>query len=79
MQTQKPDVITPAVFRVPLEIVIENSGARKAEELKITKRRQIFTFKATAKPTGLVVDPELKIPVKRVDLRPIELGVAPRG
>ncbi len=79
MQNQKPDVITPAVFRVPLEIVIENSGARKAEELKITKRRQIFTFKVTAKPTGLVVDPELKIPVKRVDLRPIELGVAPRG
>lgn len=79
MQTQKPDVITPAVFRLPLEIVIENSGARKAEELEITKRRQIFTFKVTAKPTGLVVDPELKIPVKRVDLRPIELGVAPRS
>ena len=79
MQTQKPDVITPAVFRVPLEIVIENSGAGRAAELEITKRRQIFTFKVTAKPTGLVVDPELKIPVKRVDLRPIELGVAPRS
>lgn len=79
VQTHKPDAITPAVFRLPLQIAIDNSGTGKVEKLEITKRRQVFTFKVTAKPTGLVVDPELKIPVKRVDLRPIELGVAPRS
>lgn len=78
MQTQKPDTITPTVFRLPLEIAIEGSGSRKIEKILITKRRQVFTFKATAKPTDLVVDPELKIPVKRVDLRPVELGAGPR-
>jgi aminopeptidase N len=78
MQTQKPDAITPAVFRLPLDVVIESVGGEKREKIEITKRRQVFTFPVTAKPTDLVVDPELKIPIKRIDLRPIEVGVAPR-
>jgi aminopeptidase N len=79
LQTQKPDIITPAVFRVPLEIVIEKAGADLVKKIEVTKRRQIFTFNVSARPQELVVDPELKIPIKRVDLRPIELGVAPKN
>lgn len=79
MQTQKPDVITPAVFRLPLEIVLGKSGSGKSEKIEITKRRQVFTFKVAAKPDGLNVDPAFKIPIMRVDLRPIELGVAPKS
>lgn len=77
LQTQKPDVITPAVFRIPLEIVIGKAGEEKSEGIVITKRRQVFTFKVAAKPDGVRVDPELKIPIKRVDLRPLESGAAP--
>lgn len=79
MQTQKPDAITPAVFRVPLDVVINNLGTERVEKIEVTKRRQLFTFKVGAKPDALSVDPELKIPLKRVDLRPIEVGVAPRN
>jgi aminopeptidase N len=76
MQTQKPDVITPTVFRVPLEVVIKKAGTEQIEKIEITKRRQFFNFKISTRPQEIVVDPELKIPIKRVDLRPIELGVA---
>ena len=80
MQTQKPDAITPAIFRLPLEIAIGGRpGEEKTEKVEITKRRQVFTFKVAAKPTSLAVDPELKIPVKRVDVRPLELGVAAKN
>lgn len=79
MQTQKPDSITPSVFRLPLDVVIGKTGAKKSEKLEITKRRQVFTFKVGAKPDGLAIDPALKIPIKRVDVRPLEFGVAPRN
>lgn len=79
MQTQKPDAITPAAFRLPLEITIATSGTEKREKIEITKRRQVFSFKVAAKPDGVDIDPELKIPVKRVDLRPVEIGAAPRN
>jgi aminopeptidase N len=79
MQTQKPDAITPAIFRLPVEIAIGMRGSEQAENIEITKRRQVFTFKVGAKPASLVVDPELKIPIIRVDVRPLEVGVAPKS
>lgn len=76
IQTQRPDAITPAVFRLPLEIAIRKQTADKNEKIDITARRQSFVFKVTEKPKELVIDPDFKIPVKRVDLRPLETAKA---
>ncbi len=72
IQTQKPDALTPAVFRLPLEVIVKTSGSDKAERIDVTKRTQTFTFNAATRPTEIVVDPQYKIPIKRSDIRPIE-------
>ncbi len=71
-QTQLTDTITPSVFRLPLEIKIKKaSGEVIDQKIDITKRIQAFTFKLDAKPADLEIDPEERIPLKRIKLSPV--------
>ena len=69
-QTQTVDAITPAVFRLPLDITIKIASGDAMRKIEITKRVQTFSFKS-AKPDDLIIDQDEKIPLKRVKLRPI--------
>ncbi len=67
-ETQPPDKITPVVFRLPMDLEIETASGKTTEKVDVTKRIQIFSFKVAAKPTGITLDPGMKIPIKRVKI-----------
>jgi aminopeptidase N len=69
-QTQKPDKITPAVFRLPMEIEFTNGEAKQTEKLNVTKRVETFSFKLPRQPSAMTIDPMEKIPVKLVKMEP---------
>jgi len=70
-QTQKLDKITPAAFRLPMEIEFSVAGTKRTEKIDVTRRVQSFTFKANSRPTGLKLDPAEKIILKTVKIGPI--------
>ena len=69
-QTQVIDAITPAVFRLPMDITIKTASGDTSHPIDIRKRLQTFSFR-TAKPTDFSLDPSEKIPVKRVKIHPM--------
>ncbi|MEJ7623002.1 MAG: M1 family metallopeptidase [Pyrinomonadaceae bacterium] len=68
-QTQVPDGLTPAVFRLPLDISIETSAGVQTERIEMKLRQQTFTFNVREGPSEVIVDKEEKIPVKRLTIR----------
>ncbi|MEO8573138.1 MAG: M1 family metallopeptidase [Pyrinomonadaceae bacterium] len=69
-QTQKADRITPAVFRMPMDIEFTNGDTKRTEKLSVTKRLETFSYKLPSQPTTLSLDPLEKIPVKTVKIEP---------
>ncbi|HVF29697.1 MAG TPA: M1 family aminopeptidase [Pyrinomonadaceae bacterium] len=65
-QTQRPDRITPAAFRLPMEIAFTLNGEKQNEKISVTRRLQTFSYKLPGRPTAIDIDPEEKIPVKTV-------------
>jgi aminopeptidase N len=55
-QTQLPDVTTPAVFRLPVEVEITDAKGARTERIEITRREQRFTFKIDGKPLMIRFD-----------------------
>ncbi len=56
-QTQVPDALTPAVFRLPgVEVEIGTTHGRKTERIDITKRSESYTFKLDGRPRTVVFD-----------------------
>lgn len=72
-QTQRPDTITPGSFRLPLDIVINRPGGNISNKILVTKRTQVFQFKVESKPTGIEIDPAEKLPLKKLQIRPISV------
>jgi hypothetical protein len=70
-QTQKDDTITPAAFRMPMEIEFTTGTRKRIEKIDITKRLQVFSFRADSRPTGLRLDPNEKIILKTVKIAPL--------
>jgi aminopeptidase N len=70
-QTQRPDAITPAAFRLPMDMVISTAAGEARETIDVTKRSQAFSFKTAARPTKLSIDPDEKIILKKVNVRPL--------
>ena len=70
-QTQKPARLVTQAFRLPMEIEFNVAGETVTQPFEITKRTQVFTFKLSSKPSSVKLDPELKVPVKQVKVRPI--------
>lgn len=73
-QIQTPDKITPAAFRLPLEVEIKTGNSSRTEKLDIKRRLETFTYKLDSKPTGLNLDPSEKIPVKTVKFNPLTMA-----
>jgi aminopeptidase N len=60
-QTQTPEINTPAVFRLPLDVEISTHAGAKTEKVEMTQRKQQFTFAVNEKPAGIAIDKDLKI------------------
>ncbi|MBA3350858.1 MAG: hypothetical protein H0U23_00220 [Blastocatellia bacterium] len=69
-QTQKADRITPAAFRLPMDVEFTLADGKTTEKLAINKRTETFSFKLPSNPTGIKLDPLDKIPVKTVRISP---------
>ncbi|MEP7148655.1 MAG: M1 family metallopeptidase [Acidobacteriota bacterium] len=69
-QTQKGNAITPAVFRLPLDIEFTIGTEKQIEKINITKRVETFEFNLPARPDQMEVDPLQKVPVKTVKVFP---------
>jgi aminopeptidase N len=69
-QTQKADRLTPAIFRLPMEVEFTTASGTETRNLNVTKRLETFSFKLAARPTTVKVDPKEKIPVKTVNITP---------
>ena len=65
-QTQPASKLVAQAFRLPMEVEFTISGESVVEPLEVTKRTQVFTYKLASKPTAVVVDPNLKVPIKTV-------------
>lgn len=65
-QTQKPDTIVPAVFRLPMEVEIATASGVKTEKVIITQRIQSVRIPVDGKPSDIVFDPAEKIILKSV-------------
>ena len=70
-QTQKVDKLTPAAFRLPLTIELVAAGNKTEFPIEITRRVETVTLKTNSKPTAIKIDPQEKIPIKSVKLRPL--------
>ena len=66
-QTHKATAEVPAAFRLPIDIEITTAGGKRSlKPLEITGRQRSFTFKLGSKPTEIVIDPQLRVPLKTV-------------
>lgn len=70
-QTQKPDTIVPAVFRLPMEIEITTASGVKTEKVNITQRIQSAKLSVDGKPSDIVFDPAEKIILKSLKQGPM--------
>lgn len=55
-QTQPFDALTPAAFRLPIDIQIVTSKETRNEKIEMNKRAQSFSFKTDEKPLQVWVD-----------------------
>jgi aminopeptidase N len=65
-QTQTPDAVTPAIFRLPVEIEIATAKGARTEAVEINARTQRFTFKLDGKPRMIRFDKRSSI-LKKLD------------
>jgi aminopeptidase N len=65
-QTQTPDAMTPASFRLPVEIELATAEGARTESIEITQREQRFTFKLDGKPLMIRFDKGERI-LKKLD------------
>jgi aminopeptidase N len=65
-QTQTPDALTPAVFRLPVEIELATAAGQRTEHIEITRRTETFNFKLDGKPLMIRFDKGARI-LKRLD------------
>ena len=70
-QIQKADTITPAAFRLPLDVEFTIGADKVAEKMNITKRAETFEFKLSARPVEMNIDPLERVPVKIIKALPL--------
>jgi len=74
-QTQNSDELIPAAFVLPLEIEITTEKGVKTETIRVEKREQSFTFTLDGEPKSVELDKNLKVPLKTVKYKTLEIGV----
>lgn len=68
-QTQVQRPLTPNAFEFPLELSVETKEGTKAVWIRVAKRVETAEFRIPGPPVGIGVDPDLRVPLKRVTLR----------
>ncbi len=69
-QIQKADRITPAAFRLPMDVEFRLADGKIIEKLSINKRTETILYKLASRPTAIKLDPQDRMPVKTVKLSP---------
>jgi aminopeptidase N len=69
-QTQKADRLTPAAFRIPMQLQFRSGGELRSEKIDITKRVETFEIPSAGAPTQLKFDPLQKVPLKTIKMLP---------
>jgi hypothetical protein len=69
-QTQRADRLTPAVFRLLMEVEFTDAKGKQTRPLNITKRVETFSFKLSERPKSIKLDPKENIPIKMVKIAP---------
>ena len=67
-QTQQADDITPAVFRLPVDVDIITASGTVTKRIEITQRTERFTFDSDTRPQAVDFDRSLRI-MKKIDLQ----------
>ncbi|MFN7947568.1 MAG: M1 family aminopeptidase [Blastocatellia bacterium] len=49
---------SPTIFRMPLDVEISTGNRSQREVIQVSEREQTFTFKLTAKPHSVTLDPD---------------------
>lgn len=70
-QTQKADAIVPAVFRFNLPLSITTSKGVIEKDLMLDARANSITVKVPARPSGIEVVDDMKMPLKTVKMTKI--------
>lgn len=70
-QTQKPDAIVPAVFRLPLDVSVKMTAGYEKKSIDIHQRIEKFSVKMRAKPQSIEFDPDGKVLAMNVKILPI--------
>ena len=65
-QVQTPDSLTPQAFVLPMNIEITTAQGKSVEPVRLAKRIESFSIKVSGRPAGIVLDSELKVPIKTV-------------
>jgi aminopeptidase N len=55
-QTQTPGLITPAVFRLPMDIEITTKSRVSIERIEVNRRSQEFVFSVDSRPQAVIID-----------------------
>lgn len=70
-QTQKPEAMVTAAFRMPMDIDITAGRNTSSKAVTVTKRIETITIPSAAKPSEIVLDPNDKVILKTVKMLPI--------
>ena len=70
-QSQNADALVPATFRLPLDLIVKTAAGNITQKIEVTKRTQTFAIKVASKPNGIEIDPDEKIMLKRLKVRPM--------
>ncbi|MBX3299239.1 MAG: M1 family metallopeptidase [Acidobacteria bacterium] len=73
-QMQTAARATPATYRLPLQVQIAAGGKTVNERLLITKRTEVFTIPMAVKPRAITADPDKKLPIVEVRIKPVLAG-----
>lgn len=68
-QTQEYNKLVPEAFILPMEVEIKTASGVKTEKIEIKNREQKFSIPLNEKPTAIIFDKNLKIPLKSVKIQ----------
>lgn len=72
-QTQAPGRLTPAAFRLPLDIAVQTPSGVRMFSMPLLKRTEVASFALGEIPDSIEADPAFRIPVKSVEVSSVTI------
>ena len=73
-QTQRPDPLAPAFYRLPFNIAYDTPQGTQVEPVDLAKKVEVLSIKTPGRPSEIRLDPEDKIMLKTVKMLPIRFA-----